>query len=261
MARRGRRGWPAAETARGKHPRPGTHHAVGGCPGTFRSSPWSSHVAHPLRSGWMRAAPPRSPYTIQAGTLIPAILAEAITSEWKVPLVHSSTRPVYDSITGQSVLIPQGARLEGVYDADIAGEQPGSTRSGTRSTSRMAGPWRSMACLHGSGWYDGLDRSREPSLLSAVCTAAVLSAITAGISVRRSQSQLLLRRSATAPPLASAMCGTAVAEDLARGMRVRPTLTFVRVRIVICRVTQDLTAAGSLGEALVASTEDAHEEE
>ena len=67
-----------------------------------------------------RLAEPLSPYEIQAGTLIPAILTAGIHSDLPGQTTALVRRGVYDSLTGQHLLIPQGARLIGSYDHRIA---------------------------------------------------------------------------------------------------------------------------------------------
>lgn len=62
---------------------------------------------------------PSSPYVIQAGTLIPGILMTGIHSDLPGQIIGQVRSNVYDSITGRYVLIPQGSKLIGVYDAKI----------------------------------------------------------------------------------------------------------------------------------------------
>lgn len=61
-----------------------------------------------------------SPYVVQAGSIIPAALITAIHSDLPGQVVAQVTQPVYDSPTGRHLLIPQGARLIGEYDNDVA---------------------------------------------------------------------------------------------------------------------------------------------
>ncbi|MEQ1819549.1 MAG: TrbI/VirB10 family protein [Terricaulis sp.] len=61
--------------------------------------------------------PPRSPYAIQAGSTISAALVTALNSDQPGRVVAQITEDVYDSVSGDHLLIPQGARLLGAYDA------------------------------------------------------------------------------------------------------------------------------------------------
>jgi type IV secretion system protein VirB10 len=64
--------------------------------------------------------PPRSPYAIQAGSTISAALITALNSDQPGRVVAQVSENVFDSVTGAHLLIPQGARLLGAYDADNA---------------------------------------------------------------------------------------------------------------------------------------------
>ncbi len=63
---------------------------------------------------------PRSSAQLMAGTIIPAALLTGIDSDLPGMIMASVTSPVYDSVTGRLLLIPQGARLLGQYDSQVA---------------------------------------------------------------------------------------------------------------------------------------------
>lgn len=67
-----------------------------------------------------RLARPASPYVIQAGTVIPAALITGIRSDLPGQITAQVTENIFDSPTGRSLLVPQGARLIGVYDSQVA---------------------------------------------------------------------------------------------------------------------------------------------
>jgi type IV secretory pathway VirB10-like protein len=67
-----------------------------------------------------RLEAPPSPYTIQAGTIIPAALITGLRSDLPGEVTAQVTQEVRDGPTGRVVLIPQGAKLIGQYDAQIA---------------------------------------------------------------------------------------------------------------------------------------------
>ncbi|MFU7548220.1 TrbI/VirB10 family protein, partial [Pseudomonas paraeruginosa] len=60
---------------------------------------------------------PESPYQVMAGTVIAAALVTGIKSDLPGDVIATVTEPVYDSATGQHMLIPQGARLLGRYNS------------------------------------------------------------------------------------------------------------------------------------------------
>jgi len=70
-----------------------------------------------------RLAGPSSPHIVQAGSVIPAALITGIRSDLPGQITAQVTQNIYDSPTGQTLLIPQGARLVGEYDSDIAAGQ------------------------------------------------------------------------------------------------------------------------------------------
>ena len=81
-------------------------------------------VAHPpaLTSGQTYltatpAPPPGPPYLLQAGSLIPAALLTAVNSDLPGRVIAQVSGPVHDSVTGDHLLIPQGARLIGTYSS------------------------------------------------------------------------------------------------------------------------------------------------
>ena len=67
-----------------------------------------------------RIQPAASPYVLQAGAVIPASLVTGLRSDLPGQVTAQVTEDVYDSPTGKILLIPQGARLVGQYDAQIA---------------------------------------------------------------------------------------------------------------------------------------------
>lgn len=62
----------------------------------------------------------RSATEIKAGTVIPAVMVGGINSELPGQVVGQVSRNVYDSTTGRYLLIPQGSRLVGNYNSDVA---------------------------------------------------------------------------------------------------------------------------------------------
>jgi len=68
--------------------------------------------------------PPASPYTVMAGSVIPAVLIGGINSDLPGPVLAQVSENVFDSATGRSLLIPQGSRLVGAYqNASTYGQQ------------------------------------------------------------------------------------------------------------------------------------------
>jgi type IV secretion system protein VirB10 len=68
---------------------------------------------------------PISSYEIKAGWEIPAALEQELNSDLPGELKALVTANVYDTATGQHLLIPQGSRIVGTYDSSIAYGQNG----------------------------------------------------------------------------------------------------------------------------------------
>jgi type IV secretion system protein VirB10 len=67
-----------------------------------------------------RLAASPSPYTLVAGSVIAASLITGLNSDLPGLVTAQVTENVYDSATGRTLLVPQGARLIGGYDSVVA---------------------------------------------------------------------------------------------------------------------------------------------
>jgi type IV secretory pathway VirB10-like protein len=63
---------------------------------------------------------PASPYQVMAGTVIAAALVTGIKSDLPGDVIGTVTSPVYDTATGRYLLIPQGSRIFGKYNSQVA---------------------------------------------------------------------------------------------------------------------------------------------
>jgi type IV secretory pathway VirB10-like protein len=70
--------------------------------------------------GWNenRLQPPRSPYEVKAGTVLPALMLTAVDTARPGTVVGVVSRPVFDTVSGRHLLIPAGARLIGRHEGD-----------------------------------------------------------------------------------------------------------------------------------------------
>lgn len=66
-----------------------------------------------------RLIAPRSRFELQAGHVIPAALVTGLNSDLPGRVIAQVTAPVFDSVTGGYLLIPQGSRLIGTYDNGV----------------------------------------------------------------------------------------------------------------------------------------------
>ena len=63
---------------------------------------------------------PASPHQVMAGSVIAASLLTGLNSDLPGMVVAQVTEPLFDTVTGRTLLIPQGSRLIGSYDSVVA---------------------------------------------------------------------------------------------------------------------------------------------
>ena len=68
-------------------------------------------------------SPQRSTFELKRGSIIPATLITGINSDLPGRIVAQVSRHIFDTVTGHQLLIPQGTRLFGRYDSNIAFNQ------------------------------------------------------------------------------------------------------------------------------------------
>ena len=67
-----------------------------------------------------QVVPQFSPYELKRGSVIPATLITGVNSDLPGRISAQVSQNVYDSATGHSLLVPQGAKLFGRYDSNVA---------------------------------------------------------------------------------------------------------------------------------------------
>ena len=124
--------------------------------------------------------PAASPYTVMAGSVLPAVLISGINSDLPGPILAQVSQNVLDSATGRSVLIPKGSRLIGAYqNASSYGQQRVQIawqRLIFPNTSSMNLPQMPGADQSG---YAGFSNQIDHHYLATFGTAAVMSLISA----------------------------------------------------------------------------------
>jgi len=125
--------------------------------------------------------PPASPYTVMAGSVIPAVLVSGINSDLPGLILAQVAGSVYDTATGKFLLIPQGSRLIGAYrNASAYGQervQIAWQRLIFPNTSSMDLP--EMPGADQSG-FAGFTDEVNHHYLATFGTAALMSLISAG---------------------------------------------------------------------------------
>ena len=206
----------------------------------------SSHALHS----------PASPYQVMAGTIISAALITGIDSDLPGKVLASVTEPVYDSATGQYLLIPQGSRLLGEYDSQVAAGQHRVLLVWTRivfpdTSSLTLDRLPGVDASGYAGLEDGVDRHWGQLLASAALSTMIgigaeLAAPDRGAgqgqvivatrqSIQDSVNQVgqeLTRRDANVQPTLTIRAGSPVRVIVAKDLALKPyrPLTFDRTR-------------------------------
>lgn len=183
--------------------------------------------------------PPRSPYTIQAGATISAALITALNSDQPGRVIAQVSENVFDSVTGETLLIPQGARLVGSYDSDTAyGER------------RLLVVWNRL--IMPNGWsiplraMPGADAAGSAGLtgdvdahIGRIAVASLISAVL-GVAANESEDEDDARLSQSIGDAAAQQAAQTGSRIVDRELNVRPTLRVragARVRVL---VSQDI---------------------
>lgn len=171
---------------------------------------------------------PLSRFEIRAGWEIPAILEQSLNSDLPGDLKALITANVYDTATGQYLLIPQGSRFVGRYDSRVAYGQDGVQVA----WSRIIFPDASSIDLNGMAGLDvhgnsGLRDKVDRHYARTIGFSALTSLFSAAFAVSQRQNQSVL-----AYPTPTEAASSAVAQSLSqtgsqitrRNLNVQPTI-------------------------------------
>lgn len=168
-----------------------------------------------------------TPYTLMAGSIIPATVQTGINSDLPGTVTALVRRNVYDSVTGNHLLIPQGTTLVGMYDSDVAF---GQSRV-LMAWSRLIFPDGSSFDLTGmpgadllgfSGMKDKVDRHYKQVFGSALLFSIFGAA--GQLSQPETDSDKLTNQQIIYAAIGQEMSQTA-SQLLAKQMNIQPTLT------------------------------------
>jgi len=165
-----------------------------------------------------------SPWTLAAGTIIPASLLTGLDSDLPGLVVAQVTADVRDSATGRRVLIPRGSRLLGQYDSRVAFGQQRAFLAWNRlvlpdGSSVGLGEMPATDAAGYSGLGDGVD-FHEGRLLKGILLSSVLG-VGSELGYGGDDRELVraLRQSAQAN-------GSRAGEQIvSRDLEIQPTLT------------------------------------
>jgi type IV secretion system protein TrbI len=188
----------------------------GQTPGPLDSN--SLRTYNGLRDRWKlnsRLEAPTTPYILRTGWVIPALLLTAMESELPGTITAQVSQDVYDSGTGNYLLIPQGSRLVGEYANAIQYGQ-----------SRIFVAWQRIIYPDNSaldiGAMPGADAQGEAGFHDQVDnhfirlfgSALLMSAITGGITYSQNQGQGSNNNYNGNPPRAGDILSQALGQQL-----------------------------------------------
>ena len=171
---------------------------------------------------------PLGKYELKMGWDIPAILEQGINSDLPGEVKALVRSNVYDTATGKYLLIPQGSRIVGIYDSQIA---YGQNRLQVIWT-RIIYPDGSSINLDGmigqdiegmSGFHDQVDNHYKRLIGSAL----LISAFTAGIELSQRQNTSLLTTPTAGQTASSALgqqLGQLGTEITSKNSSIQPTI-------------------------------------
>lgn len=133
---------------------------------------------------------PVSPFEIKAGTVIPSVMIGGVNSDLPGQIIAQVSQNVYDTASGQYLLIPQGAKLVGSYDHQVTNGQ----RRVLVIWNRLIYPDASSVNLGGmngadQGGYAGFTDKTNTHFWPTFRNALMLSAITAGVQLSQPRAQ------------------------------------------------------------------------
>lgn len=186
---------------------------------------------------------------MKAGTIIPAVLLTGVSSDLPGQLIAQVRENVFDTQSGQYLLVPQGARLVGLYDHQACGQE------------RVLVTWKRVIFPNGSSLSlkDGM-RGTDPAgaggfndqvnhhLVRVFGNALLLSIFSAGVQL----SQIPSFGHGFTGPTAGNVLGAALGQDLGqtstelirRGMSIAPTIEIRPGYAFNVMETQDLVFPG-----------------
>lgn len=184
--------------------------------------------------------PPRSRYEVLAGSVIAAALITELNSDRPGRVIAQVTAPVFDTVTGAHLLIPQGSRLIGVYDSAVAyGER------------RLVVTWNRL--ILPNGWSINLQdmqgsdpsgagglRDRTDNHLDRVAGAIVLSAIISVVANNAEDNEDGAGLSQSLGDAAAQEAARTGARIVERELNLRPTLRVRAGAPVRVLVTRDI---------------------
>lgn len=173
--------------------------------------------------------PPISPFELKAGWAIPAALECGLNSDLPGQTCARVTENVYDTATGRYLLIPQGTKVIGTYDSQIAYGQ----QRILAIWNRLIFPDASSMSLDGMPGEDkagnaGFDANVNNHYLKVFGSALLMATFSAGIELTQKQNATLNGMPTNSQMISQSLgqqLGQTGAAYIQRGMNIQPTLT------------------------------------
>ncbi len=209
-------------------------------------------ASNPVTTQNSELVSPKSPYLIQAGSIIPCVMISGINSDISGQVIAQVRENVYDSINGSYLLIPQGSKLLGTYSNQVA---YGQKRLGVAWT-RVIYPNGYSIDLKGipgsdvagfNGFYDQVDNH----YWSIFGSSFVIGVITAGMQYSQNNTnpdaQIGGLGVSTSPSIGQTVAGS-LGQQLGqtammitqKGLNVAPTLTIRQGYMFTVMLTADI---------------------
>lgn len=188
---------------------------------------------------------PLSTLEIKTGTVIPAFMVEGINSDLPGDLIGQVSENVYDTATGSQLLIPQGTKVFGTYDSEIAYGQ-----------NRLLVVWKRLIFPDGStlelagmpgadsGGYAGFHDKVDNHYLRLIGWGVFTSLLSAGFQLSQPTNDTANNSSPTPMQIGAAAVGQQFSqlglETSRRNMRVQPTIVVRPGYRFVIKVNRDV---------------------
>ena len=168
-------------------------------------------------------------YMLRAGaTVLPATLISGINSDLPGQVQAQVSQDVFDTATGKHLLIPQGTRLVGQYNSDVAYGQERVLMAWQRLVF-PDGRALDLGSMHGadSGGYAGFADRVNSHFFRAISSAFLMSGVIAGVSLSQNRSNSGSDNQRAGDAMSEALgqtMGQALAQMLMKNLNVAPTI-------------------------------------
>lgn len=172
---------------------------------------------------------PQTPFVLRAGFVLPGIMISGVNSDLPGQLMAQVSQDVYDTATGNHLLIPQGSRLVGQYASSVAYGQERVMVAWQRIVfpDGKAMDIGAMQGADGSG-YSGFKDQVNHHFWRIFGSAFLMSVVTAGVEMSQDNGNQDLTQSRRAgDALSEALgqqLGQATAQMIMRNLNIAPTI-------------------------------------